>query len=1073
MKNVLLIVALASFAAAGAIQKEQPKKATTKKTNTAAKKSPTPTKKSTTTAKKTPTPSKAGDKSKKAGNTAKKETKKTSPSTANKAPSNQKTTAAKVDPKKKATAAIEKPKARPATTPKRDDKGDLEKALMIEAAEKKLTALAKFLTDYPKSSLRSQALESLTAVRFVVGEAKLDDGDREKGLKLILSALHDAPVPYPKKLFVETISRIPSSLYARGEHAAALESASAIEKNSASSAPQLLALAGFYLSTENGNEVKRLAEAAIKLEENSAAAYQMLGMAHRLNFDLEASSSAFAKALELDSESLSGRRNLADMKRAIGKSEEALALYSEVLTKDPDDLPSQTGRILSLFEGGKRSEAESELLKSIEANAGNVVLLAGAAWWYASHGETAKAIDLAGKGIASEPRYIWSHIALARAFASDGRFADAEQALLKAKKYGNFATLEYELASVRFASGFYREAAEELQKSFVVNDGLVSTKLGRRIERSEKTLPELIATERRASILMSSAGDDTDNADRMKTLLEFTSVLSGTSPDATRATELAQAFSKGDDRMRFYRQIFAANSLLEKRIAPATAFKLAREAVSGVDDGLSIASPSAPIMSSELYANRVSAIAADRYVIVPDVPKQTLSAIARGRIEEVAGWSLLEQGNHAEAVTRLRRAVSILPDKSAWWRSSHWRLGTALAGDGKDKEALEAYVKAYTASEPDASKYAVIETVFKRLNGGTEGLEALIGADPSKPVEKVANIPSPVPPETKKESSSVPADEKPSPKVEISPDLVKTDDKTTIAKKPESATDAIPTSIPVETAKKPDATTPKQKPVEITVAPSPINKIEEKRTDSTTPPDDSAKNINAPPIETPKKADDVPMEKKDGFPPVVKPAEKEADPKTASENASTPPTSNSSEVPKKTEAAPVGEKQPEREVPPLRKVEESKRPLESEAQKPLFEPVVIEVKNSTKPKKSTDVASDTERKPVRDRVVEGKETVSKAAPPPCTITVSQEDLSLIADGGSIGVLVGIDGEVDLKQLTAAASTPKDIEVSRQPEIAGVSSRAFYVIKSLSNAAGDHKVTFSAPCGKKDVSVKVR
>jgi hypothetical protein len=74
-----------------------------------------------------------------------------------------------------------------------------------------------------------------------------------------------------------------------------------------------------------------------------------------------------------------------------------MALYAEVLAKDPSDLPSQTGRILSLFESGKRSDAELELSRSIEANSANVILLAGTAYWYDSAGETAKAIDLAGK----------------------------------------------------------------------------------------------------------------------------------------------------------------------------------------------------------------------------------------------------------------------------------------------------------------------------------------------------------------------------------------------------------------------------------------------------------------------------------------------------------------------------------------------------------------------------------------------------------------------------------------------------------------------------------------------------
>jgi tetratricopeptide (TPR) repeat protein len=311
----------------------------------------------------------------------------------------------------------------------------------------------------------------LTAARVAAGDAKLEVGDRENGLKLIRQAIQEAPVPYPEKLFFEIVSRVPAGVYFRGEHEAALEIASAIEKNSTSNVPQLLALANFHLSTENGAEARRLAEAAIKLDEKSSAAYQTLGMANRLNFDLEASSEAFAKASELDPESIIVRRSLADMKRALGKPDEAIALYAEVLAKDPGDLPSQTGRILSLFESGKRSDAELELSRAIDGNSANVVLLAGAAYWYGSAGEPDKAIDLAGKAIAAEPRYIWSHIALARAYSAEGRFSEAEQTLLKAKKYGNFATLEYEIASVRFANGFYREAADELRKSFVAKTG--------------------------------------------------------------------------------------------------------------------------------------------------------------------------------------------------------------------------------------------------------------------------------------------------------------------------------------------------------------------------------------------------------------------------------------------------------------------------------------------------------------------------------------------------------------------------------------------------------------------------
>ena len=41
---------------------------------------------------------------------------------------------------------------------------------------------------------------------------------------------------------------------------------------------------------------------------------------------------------------------------------------------------------------------------------------------------------------------------------------DAERTLLGARRYGNFPTLEYEIASARLMAGFYRDAAEELDK---------------------------------------------------------------------------------------------------------------------------------------------------------------------------------------------------------------------------------------------------------------------------------------------------------------------------------------------------------------------------------------------------------------------------------------------------------------------------------------------------------------------------------------------------------------------------------------------------------------------------------
>jgi tetratricopeptide (TPR) repeat protein len=961
---------------------------------------------------------------------------------------------AKPTPAKKttATAAPKKPVPKPKTEPKRDEKTELEKATAIEDAAKRVAALEKFLVDFPTAESRSVAAEALTSARVSVSEAKFDAGDREAAVKFARKAIEEAPVPYPEKLFTDSLAKVPMMLYTHGEASASYEIAAAIEKSAASSAPQLLALANFYLATENGTEGKRLAEAAIKIDERSAPAYQTLGMANRLSFDLEASAAAYEKAAELDPTSSSVKQSLAEMKRALGKPDEAIAIFSSLIEKDPNDVRSQNGRILSLFDAGKRADAEAEFAKALEGNHDNFILLAGASYWYAANNENAKAIDLAGKAISIEPRYIWSHIALARGLSGDGRYTDAEQVLLRAKQYGNFPTLEYEIAAAKFAAGFYREAANELQKSFAIKDGNVTTKLGRRIDRSEKNFIDLLAAERRASILESKAADSADQAEKMKALLEFYSVMSDKTPDEARATEAAAVFAAGSDKMRLHRQIFAANELLERSIALAKVLELSRSAVSSVDDGLNVPSPAAPIMASELYAGRSAAIAADKYLVVPDVPKQTLSTIARGRIEEIAGSALLLQKNNAEAAIRLRRAISILPEKSAWWRTSLWRLGIALEAEGKDKDALDAYVKNYTNSDPDAAKYALIETVYKRVNTSTDGLDALIGANPAKPAEKAPEVTATTEQKTDpatQAKTEVPAETKAEPTPE---------------KKTEAATEK-PTEPPSSTSAEKE--TPKA-----AASPSPeseVKKSEEKPLETKTEPvpEPSPKAVEIQP-----KTDDVKPEATDTKPkleepkpsPIEEPSPKPIEATEKPSDSKTKETGKTEVIPPPTETETMASKTPETRPTP----------------KPLFEPVVIEIKNSKQPKDSTLAKSEPETpaKPLdqqsgsaRPRVVVGKDIVAdvKSA---CTITASQENISLIGGGGSVGVLVGVENG-DIKDVKAASSSVKDVEVVAEPEIAGVSGRALFVIRSLTASVGTYHVAFTSPCGNKEVAVRVR
>src|SRR5690606_38892520 len=202
-------------------------------------------------------------------------------------------------------------------------------------------------------------------------------------------------------------------------------------------------------------------------------------LAERLEFNFDAAVTAFRKAVELDAANTAAKLSLAEMLRAQSKPTEAAEIYKTVLAETPDDAAASAGLVLSLFDEGKRDEAETLFAEVTAADDKNYQLLAGVAYWYAADGEGAKAQESAKKALALEPRFIWSHIALGKALTAQGDPVGAEKVLLAARRYANIPTLEFEIAAARYKAGFYREAAEELSKSFEIEDGRISTLLGR------------------------------------------------------------------------------------------------------------------------------------------------------------------------------------------------------------------------------------------------------------------------------------------------------------------------------------------------------------------------------------------------------------------------------------------------------------------------------------------------------------------------------------------------------------------------------------------------------------------
>jgi tetratricopeptide (TPR) repeat protein len=612
---------------------------------------------------------------------------------------------------------------------------DTERALLNEALAlapaERIEKLKAFIEAHPASALKGRAAELIVSARAALGDEKLKAGDVAGGTEQFRLAITESPASMSDKLFAEVVAEIPLNLFVRGERAASVETARLVEEKVKDDPKRLLAVADFYLGIEDADAASRVSEMAVKLAPEMAAAHLALGAARRIALRLDDAATEYARALELEPKATSARRSLADLRRATGKPEEALALYREQLKADAADKGARAGEVLSLFDLGKRAEAEALLETSLKDDPANLALLVGGAYWYAAHDEGARALQLAQQATSIEPRYTWGHIAMARSLLALNRPLEAERSLRFARQYGRFPTLNYELASVLAAAGLYEEALDELARSFAFKDGEIQAQLAGRNQAHAGDFIELLAPERRASIFQPVAADSASNARMLKGLLALGDALNPqVEREAIKETSVAAAvrdFTAGEDNMRAYRQLYAASRLVQRGVALQLVLELTEAATGGIDAALTVPTSTIAVQADELRSIRAQAIASGGTPDVAEAPRNVLSNILRGRLEDLAGWALFNQDKVSEALVRLRRAVSVLPEGTPSSQAALWHLGTALAASGNQQEALTYYYKSYKSGLPDPVRRAVIEALYRKVNGSLDGLDEKIG----------------------------------------------------------------------------------------------------------------------------------------------------------------------------------------------------------------------------------------------------------------------------------------------------------------------------------------------------------
>jgi tetratricopeptide (TPR) repeat protein len=1119
-------------------------------------------------------------------------------------------------------------------TPKpRDEKEEFRRAANQIDPAKRVADLQNFVENFPESEQKDRALGLIVSGRAELADKMLANGEATEGIKLFKLAVSEAPVPISNQLFTGVVLQIPNNLFWRGQQKAALEVAKIVEGKISTDANQMLALAAFYLGVENAWSAIDLAKKAIEIDPQSKGGYQTLGLAYRFNFDIEKSAEAYGKAVENNPESTVAKLSFAELQRATGKVSEAISVYQAILASDPANLKAQTGLILSLFDAGKVVDAELEMEKSLAVTPNNLFLLVGAAYWYAAKGDGEKAVELSQKALALEPRYAWGYIAQARGLMKTGDPVAAERTLLAARKFGNFPTLEYEIASARLAAGFYKDAVDELKANFTLKDGVLTTKLGRRVAVDADSFTKLLAWERQASIFQPLSADDPVQAEKLKRLLKFQQKLE--SQDALNENELAASadeFIKGDDSMKTHRQIYVANQLLEKKKALPKVLEITKEAVTGVDAALTVSSASSAVLADELYEPRRIALLRGESLIVPTLATPILSGIIRGRIEEISGWALFEQEKNDEALVRMKRAATVLPKDSVWMRSTMWKTGVVLEKQEKPDEALNYYIKGYSAEENSAEKKVVIETLYRKINGSLDGLKERLETKPKETntaaifVKKDVIIPD----VEKEQPQQQQPQEKPREETKSVDDNKVNRDKIPDIVPIAKDSELIPVGKESQAAKAAKISedlklnVPEGNAVQTTPPPSEINSSEN---ETKIPPVENKPEVNTSSSETTseelkttvpgtkvsnpisnedltrmiledekkinrekaeeseKSATNISNQlkteeiKKE---PETKPLESTANPVrkplviirdnlldtvTKIENAEKPLDvslkNTTASVKKtadkkiedsnkeKTNDSEIRENSSETELPLITKIPDEPLIKDEKAEKPKdneLKPAAVEKTDIEKPKAGEEITAEITSKPSdneiektiqpEDKLIEkvenktattdgetktpelklsediqnktaGEETVkeketspidlgatrpryvpedkirdidekssetserSDSKQPTCQIVLSQDIVSVINNGGSMGVLVGVEKAVEGGEINAVSSSPENVQAVFEPGIGAIPGRAFFIIRSISPTLGEYKVKFETPCGEKEILVKVR
>src|SRR5262249_47891533 len=334
-------------------------------------------------------------------------------------------------------------------------------------------------------------------------EQRLREGSPQRAMDDFRALFRTAPQEVSERFFAQYIFPLPMAMNTFGYRTESVELMREFEPRFRNDPNRLVQIGFFYIQIEAPIEAVRVLEHAAEIAPQDHRAHNSLGTAYLINLRLEDAESEFGRALELHKSDEYANLNLANVVRARGDHERAVAYYRKQFQIKPDDGEAHGGLAISLLALGRDEEAATHIARASELEPANYRFLTQLADYYAVRKKTAPATVMVEQALTIEPRYAWAHIARAGIEAQDGKWGNALSTMMLAQQLGGFPTLSFELAKMLMSLDGYDQATEVMNKTFKLSeDGEFEATLGGVMKARSQRLDLLLDRESQASLFL-------------------------------------------------------------------------------------------------------------------------------------------------------------------------------------------------------------------------------------------------------------------------------------------------------------------------------------------------------------------------------------------------------------------------------------------------------------------------------------------------------------------------------------------------------------------------------------------